>query len=141
MYLSPGVAPPTYTPPPSPRSYPQRHRGVTLSLSLHLSPSFCHSSCSRSFHSSFFLFPSFFFLSCSRSFKLLLRVSPFPTSIRDINDVQHPRTSLHAAFTFPCVLTHVYFSLLFLRLPLPPLLAPGVVSPLRSPVTNAYQRT
>lgn len=102
MYLSPSVAPPTNTPPPSPRSYPQRHRRATR-RSLSVIPS-AHAA-SIPPPSSCFRLPSSF----RGSFKPP-RASPFPTPIRN-SDVQHPRTSLHAAFTFPCVLTHcVYFS-------------------------------
>lgn len=105
MYLSPGLAPPTYTPPPSPRSYPQRHRGAarrSLSLSLSFLP------LTHSFHSSaYLLFPSFFFLS------LLVQTSPRLSPSRTYTQqrcVTPTHRSLHAAFTFPCVLTRVYFS-------------------------------
>lgn len=127
MYLSPNVAPPTCTPPPSPRSYPQRHRGAARR-------SLCHSFRSRSLHSStFLLFPSFFFL--SRSFKHFS-----PTLIRN-NDAYHPRTSLHAAFTFPCALTHVYFSPLSSSSFSSPFRAPALfLHCAHTPVANAYQR-
>lgn len=106
MYLSPGVAPPTYT----------RHRrhlalttaaasrsGATLSLSflpLTQPPPFLHLP-----SVSIFLLPFAFVQTSLRRGGL-----PFPHTYTCNNDVQHPRTSLHAAFTFPCVLTHVYFS-------------------------------
>lgn len=132
MYLSPGVAPPTYTPPPSPRSYPQRHRwsGATLSLSFLPQP-----------HAATILLPSFrspSFFVLSRSFKLL-RASPSPTHLYATTMCKHPRTSLHAAFAFPCVLTHVYFP----SLSSPSSSTPSCArrcSPLRPPATDAYQR-
>lgn len=129
MYLSPGVAPPTYTPPPSPRSYPQRHRGAARNALSVIPPAHA---------ASILLLPSAFRL--SSSFRARSNFSArflLPPHLYATTMCNHPRTSLHAAFTFPRVLTHVYFS---------PLSSPSsstpscVVSPLRSPVTNAYQR-
>lgn len=51
-----------------------------------------------------------------------------------------PTHELTRSFRVPLRINSRLFLLSFLRLPPPPLLAPGVVSPLRSPVTNAYQR-
>lgn len=51
-----------------------------------------------------------------------------------------PTHELTRSFRVPLRINSRLFLLSFLRPPLPPLLAPGVVSPLRSPVTDAYQR-
>lgn len=120
MYLSPRVAPPTYMPPP------RRHLTLTRSgTAERAGRSLCHSFRSRSLHSSTFpLFPSFFFLPCSfRASSVRLPLShPYATTM--CNTHARAYTQLSRS---PCVLTHVYFSLLFLRLPPPLLLALGVV--------------
>lgn len=102
MYLSPGLAPPTYTPPPSPRSYPQRHRGAAR-RSLSVIPS-AHAQLPflRLPSVSVFLLP---FVVGSNLPAPLPLPHLYATTVRNT----HAR-SLHAAFTFPCVLTHVYFS-------------------------------
>lgn len=102
MYLSPGLAPPTYTPPPSPRSYPQRHRGAARR-------SLCHSFRSRTAS----IPPPTFCFRLSSSFRCWFkppRASPSHAPIRTTTVRNTHARSLHAAFTFPCVLTHVYFS-------------------------------
>lgn len=112
MYLSPGVAPPTYTPPPpSPHSYPQRHRGAARR-------SLCHSFRSRSLHSStFLLFPSFFYLSCS-NFSARL---PFPTytQLRRVTPTYELTRSFHVALRINSrLLLSSFFAFLFPSFPL-----------------------
>jgi hypothetical protein len=132
MYLSPGVAPPTYTPPPRRRHLTltrsaASRSGATLSLSFFplTQPPFLHLPS---------VFPSFFFLSRS-NFSARL---PFPTytQLRRVTPTYELTRSFHVALRINSrLLLSSFFAFLF-----PPFLAPGVVSPLRSPVTNAYQR-